>query len=130
MSVFRIPDGIIDDIHSLMANYWWGQKGTERRIHWRKWENLCRPKEDGGMGFRDLKIFNKAMLAKQLWNIHIRPTSLVARLLKAKYHPRTSILEAKLGWRPSYVWRSLMGALDLLNFGSRWRIGSGEEVRI
>ncbi|CAL1383925.1 unnamed protein product [Linum trigynum] len=89
MSVFRIPDGIIDDIHSLMANYWWGQKGTERRSHWKKWEKLCRPKEDGGMGFRDLKIFNKAMLTKQLWNIHVRPTSLVARLLKAKYHPRT-----------------------------------------
>ncbi|CAL1356961.1 unnamed protein product [Linum trigynum] len=130
MSVFRIPEGIIDDLHKLMANYWWGQKRSERRIHWKIWEKLCKRKEEGGMGFRDLRIFNKAMLAKQLWNLHTRPDSLVARLIKAKYHPRTTILEAKVGWRPSYIWRSLMWAQDLLKAGCRWRIGSGEEVRI
>ncbi|CAL1385032.1 unnamed protein product [Linum trigynum] len=64
MSVFRIPEGIIEDLHKLMANYWWGQKRSERRIHWKRWEKLCKRKEEGGMGFRDLRIFNKAMLAK------------------------------------------------------------------
>ncbi|CAL1387047.1 unnamed protein product [Linum trigynum] len=130
MSVFRIPDGILDDIHSLIANFWWGQKGNERRIHWRRWEKLCKKKNQGGMGFRNLKVFNTTILAKQLWNLSLNPQSLVARLLKAKYHPKCNILEAKIGWRPSYVWRSLMGAQDLLKSGCRWRIGSGEEVYI
>ncbi|CAL1392116.1 unnamed protein product [Linum trigynum] len=130
MSVFRIPDGILDDIHSLIANFWWGQKGNERRIHWKRWEKLCKKKNQGGIGFRNLKVFNTVILAKQLWNLNLNPQSLVARLLKAKYHPKSSILEAKVGWRPSYVWRSLMRAQDLLKTGCRWGIGTGEEVHI
>ena len=56
MSLFRIPDGLIDEIHALLARFWWGSNGTERKLHWHRWESLCLPKTMGGMGFRDLKI--------------------------------------------------------------------------
>jgi hypothetical protein len=66
------------------------------------------PKSQGGLGFRDLHIFNRALLAKQLWRLHSNPQSLVARIFQAKYYARKSMLEAELGIRPSYAWRSLM----------------------
>jgi hypothetical protein len=55
---------------------------------------------------------------------------LVGRILKAKYFSRDSFLEAKLGNHPSFAWRSIFSAQDLIREGILWRIGNGETVRI
>jgi hypothetical protein len=36
-------------------------------MHWVKWADLAKPKASGGMSFKDLVLFNKAMFAKQGW---------------------------------------------------------------
>ncbi|XP_021715423.1 uncharacterized protein LOC110683373 [Chenopodium quinoa] len=61
MSIFKLPDGFIDDIHSMLARFWWGSTETIKKIHWQRWESLCQPKALGGLGFKDLKWFNQAL---------------------------------------------------------------------
>ena len=64
MSCFKLPDLLCTNLNSLMGRFWWGQKANERKLAWVSWEKLCFPKVDGGMGFRDLKAFNLALLEK------------------------------------------------------------------
>lgn len=52
-------------IHQLMARFWWGAKGEEKKIHWLAWEKLCVPKDESGLGFQNLVCFNNSLLAKQ-----------------------------------------------------------------
>nr|GEZ55904.1 hypothetical protein [Tanacetum cinerariifolium] len=33
------------------------------------WKNICRPKCQGGLGLKELSIWNKAMITKRLWNV-------------------------------------------------------------
>ena len=82
------------------------------------------------MGFQKLHEFNVAMLGKQGWRLLSEMSSLVARVLKARYYPNTSFLKAKLGSNPSYVWRSIIAAQKLIRSGARWHIGKGDRVNI
>lgn len=82
------------------------------------------------MGFRDLESFNLAILARQGWRILKQPNSLLAKLLKAKYFSSTSFLKANAGHNPSYTWRSLMAAQHVVEEGTVWSIGSGNNVNV
>jgi ribonuclease HI len=130
MGVFRIPKALCKEINSLMMRFFWGHKENEKRIHWMSWNKMGISKKHGGMGFRDLVCFNKALLAKQIWRLWKNPDSLIARIMKAKYYPKCSVLEASLGNRPSFAWRSIQGASDLIKGGLIWRVGNGKKVRI
>lgn len=113
-----------------MAQYWWGDDETQRRMHWLAWWKMYIPKEKGGMGFRDLCSFNKALLAKQVWRLIGNNDSLCAKILRAKYYPDGNILSAKLKKGSSYVWQSICSGIETFNQGRIWRIGNRLTVNI
>jgi hypothetical protein len=65
MSVFLFPKELCREINSIIQKFWWGHKENNRKIHWMSWERMGVAKANGGMSFRDLHSFNKALLAKQ-----------------------------------------------------------------
>ncbi|XP_060974139.1 uncharacterized protein LOC133039295 [Cannabis sativa] len=130
MSCFRLPKELIKDIHSMMARFWWGSSDSKHKIHWGKWNKLCKPKEKGGMGFKNLEKFNQALLAKQGWKIINNPHSMMARVLKACYFTNNSFLEAKVGGYGSFIWRSILWGREIIAKGTRWRVLSGKDIRI
>ena len=103
MSVFQLPMKLCDELDNLYAKFWWGQVGNERKIHWKKWDKLSTSKMKGGMGFRDLRDFNLAMLAKQDWRMIQDNDSMLSKCFKARYFPRSSFLEVKESPGCSYV---------------------------
>ncbi|KAL9678842.1 hypothetical protein QQ045_016693 [Rhodiola kirilowii] len=110
MSCFKIPDTLIKRIVSMITNYWWSNNKEGRGIHWCKYRNLCKDKMEGGVGFKELSIFNDALLAKQVWRLMEKPDNLVSKLLKEKYYKEANPINCQLGNRPSLMWRSIWTA--------------------
>lgn len=130
MNLFLILDEVCDNISVLMNGYWWGQGHIGKGIRWKSWKNMCVPKEAGGLGFRKFRDFNISMLAKQGWRLINNDNPLVTQCIKAKYYSKGDFLTAKLGQNPSYMWRSILSAQEVLQKGCRKCIGDGQQTEI
>ena len=86
MSIFKFPDYFCNELNSMVANFWW-KKSSSKGVHWKSWSHVSKNKKDGGLGFRDFRLLNSALLAKQTWRLLSYPDSLCARVLKGIYFP-------------------------------------------
>lgn len=93
MSCFKILATLCHELEKLLAKFWWGQKKSKHKIHWIIWSKMCIPKSEGGMDFKDLKAFNKDLLAKQGWRIMQDESSLLHKVYKAKYFKQGQFLD-------------------------------------
>lgn len=75
-----------------------------------------------------MKKFNKSLLAKQMWRLITNEESLATQVLRARYFPRGSPLDAQKAHRPSYTWSNIFSSKDLIDNGVVWRIGNGDSV--
>jgi hypothetical protein len=62
-----------------------GGVGVKKKIAWVSWSNICKPKKDGGLGIRDLRLVNIALLAKWRWRILSEGQGLRRDILLARY---------------------------------------------
>lgn len=58
MSVFQLPKILCSSVNKMMSRFWWGGAADKKSVAWMSWEKLGGSKLKGGMGFRDLEIFN------------------------------------------------------------------------
>ncbi|CAL8152383.1 unnamed protein product [Prunus armeniaca] len=130
MSCFRFPMTTCKQINGILSNFWWSNGDAKAHIHWKRWEVLCLPKAEGGLGFRELENFNLSLLAKQCWRTWHNPDAFWVCVLRAKYFPDGDFLKARRGPCPSWAWASLLEGCKIMSDGAIWQIGNGLKVKI
>ncbi|KAK2383934.1 hypothetical protein QL285_071338 [Trifolium repens] len=130
MSIYLLPETLIKEVERMINSFWWGGGSQSGGIKWMAWDKMAYPKEYGGLGFRNLHLFNMAMVAKQCWNFITKPNTLVAKVYKARYFPNSSLFASTLGHNPSYAWRSIWNSRHVIMNGCRWKIGDGTRIKV
>lgn len=73
LSVLNPPTDVLNQIHKMMAQFFWSSCIGGRRRHWTKCSNLCLPEKEGGLGYRLMQDLSMALFCKLLWNFRTRP---------------------------------------------------------
>ncbi|MBA0850343.1 hypothetical protein Goshw_028577 [Gossypium schwendimanii] len=77
-----------------------------------------------------MRLFNIALLGRQVWRLINNKESLCFKVLSSKYFPDGNIFNAKKVNRASFTWSSITAALEFLKNGFGWQIGNGENIKI
>ncbi|XP_068466531.1 uncharacterized mitochondrial protein AtMg00310-like [Phaseolus vulgaris] len=133
LSIFKAPEFVYKSIISIQQRFLWGWGKEKRSISWVSWEDVCKPKEEGGLGIRDIRRFNYALLAKWRWRIVSEEKGRWKDLLVSKYGMN---LDRSLGpvKFQSWWWRDLQKVCTEGEGGGWfhnqlvWKVGGGEKV--
>jgi len=125
MSCFQLPLSLCKRIQSALTRFWWDSKPDQRKMSWISWQKMTLSFKSGGLGFRDVQTFNKALLAKLSWRLLQNPSCLLAKLLLGKYCKHSTLLDCKVSNSASHGWRSICLGRDVLNLQLGRLIGNG-----
>nr|AAT01371.1 hypothetical protein [Oryza sativa Japonica Group] len=97
----------------------------KKKYHLIKWEALCRPKEDGGLGFINTKIMNEALLCEWIYKLESGNNSPCCNLLRKKYLGQGGGFFQSSPEGGSQFWKSLHEVKNWMKLGSAYNIGNG-----
>lgn len=126
--LFYIPISAINNLDRVRRNFTWGHSYDSRKMHHANWDIIKLSKQDGGWGLKDLHFINMAFLGKQAWRLHHHNTSLAARVIQAKYHKTSSLLQAKPQSGQSWGFNSLLRGRDAMRKGMFWKVNNGQNI--
>ncbi|CAL0325442.1 unnamed protein product [Lupinus luteus] len=63
-SFFKAPISVIHELDKIQRRFLWGRGEGSKGIHWVSWSMVCRSKEEGGFGIKNLSLFNLSLLGK------------------------------------------------------------------
>ena len=107
-SVFILPVSVLQILDRVMFRFLWFSHGAKKNIYV-SWYDVCRPKDEGGLGIRRPRDSNQAGVLQLLWELEtnldalwvqwtLRSTSKVAQfgaLDLCKMHPGHGMLSSE-----------------------------------
>ncbi|KAL9286027.1 hypothetical protein AtEden1_Chr4g0281551 [Arabidopsis thaliana] len=128
MSCFQLPTSLCKRIQSALTRFWSDANPEEKKMCRISWQRMTKSFKSGGLGFRDIQTFNKALLAKLSWRILTNPSCLLSKILLGKYCKNQSLLDCQTPKSSSHGRRGVCLGKEILKLQLGHLIGSGIET--
>ncbi|XP_061368719.1 uncharacterized protein LOC133311659 [Gastrolobium bilobum] len=117
------------EIERLQRNFIWGDSETKRKAHYISWEQICQPRECGGLGIMNLRRQNEAFMQKLAWKVMTDHDRLWVKVLLGKYgrnaNPSRCLISRT---SDSPLWKHICRGYNDLYQHLEWKIGNGKEI--
>ena len=128
MSFFELPKGVLQKIDCFRSRFFWQNDQHKKKYRLVKWEILCQPRDQGGLGIQNLEIQNKCLLSKWLFKL-LNEDGLWQELLRNKYIKDKTLGSCQKKPMDSHFWKSLMNVKDCFLGLGHFNVKDGTQTR-
>ncbi|KAG6513034.1 hypothetical protein ZIOFF_031180 [Zingiber officinale] len=124
LQVIQPPLEVLRKLEGVFASFFWSSVGHDRKVHWVAWRDICRPKQEGGLGIRRLSEVGVA-LSMKLWFRFREQCTQWARFLRRSYCGTVDPGMVTLRSNASPSWRRMIQTRAVAERQIGWIIGQG-----
>ena len=131
LSLFPIPKSVARRIEKLQRDFLWVGLDDEPKFHLVPWKRVCEPLMSGGLGIRNLTMFNQALLRKWLWRYALEPESLWRRVIDSKYGSMWGGWYSQIGTQAYGVslWKFIRAGWNTFSNYISYMVGDGSRIK-
>nr|GEV87373.1 RNA-directed DNA polymerase, eukaryota, reverse transcriptase zinc-binding domain protein [Tanacetum cinerariifolium] len=129
-SVYMIPTFVTNELEKIFKRFLWNSGGFAKGKEKVAWKNVCRPKVQGGLGFKPMHKWNEVLLISQLWKLIYKNESLWVKCVNRVKLKGKSIWEAKIDKNDSHGWKEFIGIRDKIKPYVIFKIGDGKSISV
>jgi hypothetical protein len=125
MSNILFSKKFLSKLTATIRSFWWSgikDEPNTKSLCLRAWADICTPKEDGGLGIRNIQVINQRLILSAAWRLAKDHTNHLALILRSKYHPDTSIWKAKANKPKSAFSAAILKVQPLLKSAAFYQI--------
>lgn len=127
MAAFKLPSGCIQEIEKLCAAFLWSGPDLNSRKAKIAWPEVCRSKQEGGLGIRSLEEINVVCILKLIWRI-LSANSLWVKWIHIYLIRKGSFWTVKESSLGSWMWKKILKYRDKAKNLYRVEVGNGKKA--
>ena len=132
LTVLHLPKKVELEIDRICRHFLWKSKSTSQAgFHLVKWQNICRNKEQDGLGIINIRNFSVALKCKLLWQLLANTLCLKwPALVISRYFSLNNfgtLLNVTSYWT-SPLWQELRKCFPIVNLLTSFSLNDGKKL--
>ncbi|KAK1274597.1 hypothetical protein QJS04_geneDACA023318 [Acorus gramineus] len=127
---FSLPKKSIRTLEQIARSFLWAGEEGRQKQHAVSWDQICLPKDEGGLGLKRLVDWNSAAMGVQLWELASNLPSIWAVWMKQRYFRKRNIWTSKASSSGSSVWKHILGSASWIRILTKYVIFEGKSINL
>lgn len=127
-SILIIPSKTIKEIESTLMVFLWSGFEMKHSAAKVSWDQVCKPKEEGGLGYRRLKEWNKAIMLRHLWALCKKADTMWVKWIHFYFIKGQCLWSMDIPNDASWTTRKVMNLGNLGQPLIKYMIGNGRDT--
>lgn len=124
------PLTVVDKISRIARNFLWEKGDSTRGLHLIGWDTVTRPKAEGGLAIKDLRLMRFSLMAKKVLHMINNANTPWVRLAIARYGQPHPWYGKKVYKNSSWTWRLLITSLKEIRGGLIKVVSNGHDTNV